>query len=170
MKPQDPSDVLPNFSSDNRPRRMLEPRVSGMGMGALLFLGLAGPALSFGQWEAWDLLRWMLKCFGWLAIFLGCLAAIVDPRLRSGLRFTPWVSSLFTAFMVWMWVISTKPILQIAVPLTWLAMVTLGFTYLRLKVPEFFGLPCPSDHPIASRVGPTRENQAEHQRRQDRAE
>ncbi|MEQ1843657.1 MAG: hypothetical protein ABL994_24905, partial [Verrucomicrobiales bacterium] len=75
-----------------------KPDLSPAGVYALVFLGLAGPALSFGQWGQWDVLRWMLKIFGWLVIFAGCLLAIADLRIRRILRFTPWVSGVFTAF------------------------------------------------------------------------
>jgi hypothetical protein len=47
--------------------------------------------------------------------------------------------------MVWMLVISQKPIMQSVVPLTWFAIVTVWFAYLRLRVPEFFGLPSHAD-------------------------
>ena len=127
-----------------------KPDLSPLGVYALVFLGLAGPALSFGQWGQWNTLRWILKVFGWLAIFGGCLFAITEVRIRRVLRFTPWVSAVFTAFMVWMLAISTQPIVQIAVPLAWFAIATVWFAYLRVKVPEFFGLPCGSDNQKAT--------------------
>jgi hypothetical protein len=150
MSTPDHTAKLPNSSSANSSVTSPKPDLSPVGVYALVFLGLAGPALSFGQWEQWDTLRWILKILGWIAIFAGSLIAITDLRIRRMFRLTPWVSGVFTAFMVWMLAISTKPLMQIAVPLTWFAIATIWFTYLRLKVPEFFGLPCRSDNQTAS--------------------
>jgi hypothetical protein len=143
MNTPDQTARLPGPSSADSTRSSPRPDISPVGVYALVFLGLAGPALSFSQWGEWDALRWTLKSISWLAIFAGCLVGIADLRIRRVLWFTPWVAGVFAAFMVWMLAISAKPILQIAVPLTWFAIVTMWFTYLRLKVPEFFGLPSP---------------------------
>lgn len=150
MDTQDQTPDSPSSSSAESTSRSSRADIFPVGVYALVFLGLAGPALSFGQWGQWDTLRWILKVFGWLSIFAGCLVAIADLRIRRVLRFTPWVAGIFTVFMVWMLLISQKPIMQLAVPLTWFAIVTVWFTYLRLRVPEFFGLPSHADRPTNS--------------------
>lgn len=145
MNTQDQAPDSPSSTSAESTSRSPRSDIFPVGVYALVFLGLAGPALSFGQWGQWDTLRWILKLFGWLSIFAGCLVAIADLRVRRVLRFTPWVAGIFTVFMVWMLVISQKPIMQSVVPLTWFAIVTVWFAYLRLRVPEFFGLPSYAD-------------------------
>ncbi len=145
MNTQDQTPDSQSSTSDKSASDSSGADIFPVGVYALVFLGLAGPALTFGQWGQWDTLRWILKLFGWLSVLAGCLVAIADLRIRRVLRFTPWVAGIFTVFMVWMLSISHKPIMQSVVPLTWFAIVTVWFTYLRLRVPEFFGLPSHAD-------------------------